>query len=131
MVDLVSRPSRRPGPPERRVVLPTAAQGVGQGVPQATGRVVHTERPSGSREKLLRQGVPQVACQVVPVAMVDPMSRSPGRTAVVLDLPDGPPPLTVDAARVLLTMLYPTATDASVFEIGAGGSPDEPEAIAS
>ncbi len=63
--------------------------------------------------------------------MVDPVSRPSDRRSVVLEVPDGLPQLTVDAARVLLAMLYPTAVEAPVVEIEIGGSSEEPEAIAS
>ncbi|WP_208027883.1 hypothetical protein [Rhabdothermincola sediminis] len=59
------------------------------------------------------------------------MSRPSDRASVVLEVPDGLPQLTGDAARLLLAMVRDAAREPSVVELRIGRSPDEPEAVAS
>jgi len=59
------------------------------------------------------------------------MSRPSGRPPVAVTVPDEGPVLSPVAARLLLAIVRGDVVEAPVVDLRIGGSPDEPEALAS
>ena len=63
--------------------------------------------------------------------MVEPVNPRSDHETLAVEMPAGHPSLTPAAARVLVSMIGDAARKAQVVKLPAGGSPDEPEAVAS